>query len=100
MDVRAGENKTEEFLKLNPQGQIPVVVDDDFAMGESRAICCYLVNAKAPESTLYPTDNPTARYIIDQRLYYDACTWTPAVFNAVVSKMVFKINFGSSIKVF
>lgn len=61
------------------------MVDDDFPMNESRAICCYLADAKAPGNTLYPADDPKARYIIDQRLFYDASTWGPAVVAAIVS---------------
>lgn len=83
----AGENKSDEFLKINPQGTIPVLVDDEFVMNESRAICCYLVNAKSPDSSLYPTDDIKARYIIDQRLYYDASSFFGALMGALVSRM-------------
>ena len=82
--MQAGENKSDEFLKINPQGTVPVVVDDDFAMNESRAICCYLVNAKSPDNSLYPTDDIKARYIIDQRLFYDSSTFTGALMGALV----------------
>ncbi|KAL7039982.1 hypothetical protein ACKWTF_000197 [Chironomus riparius] len=85
--MMAGENKSDEFLKINPQGTVPVVVDDDFAMNESRAICCYLVNAKSPDNSLYPTDDIKARYIIDQRLFYDASTFTSALTGALVPIM-------------
>lgn len=81
----AGEHKTEDFLKLNPQGTIPVVVDDGFVMNESRAILMYLVNEKAPNHSLYPSDDPKLRFVIDQRLFYDACTFMPALFEAIVS---------------
>ena len=39
------EQKTPEFLKLNPNGRIPVIVDhanDDFILAESGAILLYL----------------------------------------------------------
>jgi glutathione S-transferase len=85
VNVMAGENKSDEFLKLNPQGTIPVVVDDDFPMSESRAICCYLADAKSPGNTLYPADDFKARYIIDQRLYYDATAFNSVLLRAVVS---------------
>lgn len=72
-------------MKLNPQHSVPVVVDEDgFVMNESRAIQAYLVDAKSTGSTLYPTD-PKARFIIDQRLYFDATTFSPRLIDAVVN---------------
>ncbi|CAO1358328.1 unnamed protein product [Diamesa tonsa] len=70
VDLFAGEHLKDEFLKLNPLHQVPVLSDDGFVMSESRAIMCYLVNSKKPGDSLYPND-PKVRAKIDQRLYYD-----------------------------
>jgi len=43
IDRAAGANRTPEFLKLNPNGAMPVVVDGDFVLWESMAIDFYLV---------------------------------------------------------
>lgn len=40
--LREREQKRPEFLKLNPNGRIPVIVDDGFAVFESGAILIYL----------------------------------------------------------
>jgi GST-like protein len=45
VNVRKGEQKTAEFLALNPNGKVPVLVDNDagdFVMTESAAILVYL----------------------------------------------------------
>lgn len=45
IDLATGEQKQPWFLKLNPNGRIPVIVDreaDDFAVFESGAILVYL----------------------------------------------------------
>lgn len=53
-----------EFLALNPNALIPVVIDDDFVLWESNAILRYLANAYEGD-WLYP-QNPRARAPIDQ----------------------------------
>lgn len=50
--VRKGENRTPEFLKLNPVGKIPVIDDHGFVLFESNAIIKYL--AQKNNSSLYP----------------------------------------------
>jgi glutathione S-transferase len=45
--------RTPEFLKLNPNGRLPVIVDDDFVLFESLAITLYLAK-KHSNGKLYP----------------------------------------------
>lgn len=44
-----------EYLKINPLGKVPTLVDGDLTLGDSKVICRYLENAY-PEPALYPTD--------------------------------------------
>merc|ERR1711962_1202118 len=57
-------------LKINPQHNVPALVDGDFKLNESRAIALYLVNAHGKDNKLYPTE-AKARAIVDQRMYFD-----------------------------
>lgn len=42
VDVKAGENRTPEFLQMNPNGLLPVVTDGDNVIYDSAAILTYL----------------------------------------------------------
>lgn len=42
VDARAGEQKAESFLALNPMGKLPTLVDEDVVLTESAAIGLYL----------------------------------------------------------
>ena len=43
VDILEGESRTEEFLRKNPEGRIPVLeLDDGTCLFESNAILCYL----------------------------------------------------------
>src|SRR5262244_1538866 len=55
VNLLAGEHRLPEFLKINPAGKLPVLVDGDVVLTESVAIVLYLAE-KYPEKGLLPTD--------------------------------------------
>ena len=55
VNLLEGEHKRPEFLRLNPAGKVPVLVDGDLIIPESAAIVLYLAD-KYPEKTLLPVD--------------------------------------------
>lgn len=55
VNLFAGENRSPEFLKMNPTGKVPVLVDGDLVIPESAAIVLYLAE-KYPEKGLLPVD--------------------------------------------
>lgn len=83
IDINAGEQNTVDFFKINPLRQVPVYVDDDFILTESRAIACYLASSV---QKFYPTDLKE-RALVDSRLYFDATN--SSVSDFVVRKCFF-----------
>lgn len=69
INLRAGEQRTPEFLKMNPLAKIPAINDNGFSLGESNAIIRYLADKK--NSALYPKDLQQ-RAIIDQWIDYSS----------------------------
>lgn len=54
VDLGKGENRTPEFLALNPNGKVPVLDTGKGTIWESNAIICHL--ARAAGSDLWPDD--------------------------------------------
>jgi glutathione S-transferase len=77
INLGKGENRTPEFLALNPNGKVPVLVDGDAVIWESRAIGAYL-GSKLPERDLYPADL-VRRAHVDQWSYWQAIHFGPAM---------------------
>ena len=89
MDLFAGEQRSEEFLKLNPVGKVPVMQDGDFTLFESMAISKYLADKHS--SSLYPQDLHQ-RAVIDQ--WIDFCdihlqaALNRVTFNRIIAQQV------------
>jgi glutathione S-transferase len=84
--MQHGRNREPEYLAMNPNGQVPTLVDGDYTLWESNSILRYLVMQYGDSSLLYPED-PKARASIDRWLDWSLSTLQPAerpVFLAVV----------------
>jgi glutathione S-transferase len=55
VDLVKGQNRTPEFLALNPNGKVPVLETGAGSLWESNAIMCYL--ARIAGSDLWPDDD-------------------------------------------
>jgi len=54
LDPRAGDTRKPDYLKINPNGHVPAIVDGDYVLWESLAINLYL--AKKHGGPLAPAD--------------------------------------------
>lgn len=74
VDILAGESRTPEFLTLNPNGRIPVLVDADRVLSESNAILHYLAHA----TVWLPTD-PYAHAQVLQWQFFEQYSHEPCI---------------------
>lgn len=75
VDVLKGETRTPDFLRLNPAGQVPLVVlEDGRTLAQSNAIMLYL----AESSELIPTD-PYDRARMFEWMFWEQYTHEPAI---------------------
>ena len=91
LDFSAGDTAKPEFLALNPNAMVPVLVDGDVTLWESNAINIYLVE-KAGGSSLFPAD-PQIRADIVRWQFWELAHFNRA-FGTLVFEGVIKPKFG------
>ncbi len=69
IDFAKGENRSPEFLAMNPAGKVPAFRDGDLVLTESAAICNYIAE-KFPEKGLIPVSGSPERAHYDQWMFF------------------------------
>jgi glutathione S-transferase len=77
VDLSKGQQRTAEYLRMNPNGRVPVLDDDGFFLTESHAIMQYLAEKTAGQ-TVYPSET-RARADVNRWLFWSAHHWSNAV---------------------
>jgi glutathione S-transferase len=82
VDLFKGEGQTAAFLKLNPAGKVPVLVDGEQTIPESAAICLHIAEKHPASGLLPPAATPERtdcyRWISFILTELDAPLWTIA----------------------
>ena len=78
VNLAAQENKRPEYLRINPNGTVPALVDGDLALFESAAICQYLAD-RFPERRLAPPVGTPARGLYYQWNHYAMAALEPPI---------------------
>ena len=86
VDIAKGEQKSPEYLAVNPNGLVPALVDGDTTLWESRGIIQYLASKK-PGSGLLGGDE-THRADVTRWLCWDAGHLAPEIFTMVFETML------------
>jgi glutathione S-transferase len=94
VDLAKGQQRTPEYLALNPTGRTPTLVDGDFKLWESNAILQYLGDCKS--TSLSPNDARAradiARWLSWQLVHWGREACQPLTFERFVKKI---LNLGA-----
>ena len=85
VDMGKGEHLSAAYLAINPNHQVPTLVDGDLMLHESNAILRYLCH-KHGLSDWYPAD-PKHRARVEQWLDWNQSRLSPAVIDIVRNKL-------------
>ena len=83
VDLEKREHKTAEFLKINPAGKLPVLVDGHSRVFENAAICLYLADT-FPEARLAPNIGAPQRGRYLSLVVYSTSQLEPAMGDALL----------------
>jgi glutathione S-transferase len=86
LEFAKGEHKSPEYLRLNPNGAVPTLVDGDFVLTESRAIMQYLASKK-PESGLLPASE-RERADVTRWQFWDSSHFSPQLGTLAFQKLL------------
>ena len=87
VDLRKGDQRQPEFMKLNPNGKVPVLLDGDAVLWESNAIVCHL--ASKADSDLWPKSNQ--RYDILRWMFWESVHFIRPI-GAIIGQKVFNAD--------
>jgi len=86
VNLMKGEQKNPDYLKLNPNGKVPTLIDDGVVMWESIAILLYLAE-KFPAASLLPAA------AADRARAFQWLVWQPTTFGAPAAALFRQMRF-------
>ena len=86
VDLSKGQQRTPEYLKLNPNGVMPTLTDGDFVLWESEAIMQYICSKK-PGQTLWPSEAKKQADVMRWQAW-SLANWGPACGTCIFENLV------------
>ena len=94
VELTKGTQKNPAYLKINPNGRVPALVDGDFILWESNAIMQYIASKK-PGNSLWPQDD-RSRADICRWQFWQASQWNRGTGMLVWENLIKKfLNLGA-----
>jgi glutathione S-transferase len=98
LNFEKGEQKTPEYLRINPMGKVPAIVHRGVVVTETAAICMYLADA-FPAAGLAPALNDPQRGAYLRWFFFGAGCIEPAIIDKMFNRPVVKrkgaLGYGS-----
>lgn len=85
LDLAKGEQKTPEYLAINPMGKVPAVVHRGVVVTEAAAICVYLADA-FPKAGLAPKLDDPKRGTYLRWIFFGVGAFEPAVVDKMFAR--------------
>ncbi len=86
VDYMSGAHKSEKFRTINPNAELPVLVDGSLVLSESNAVLQYIAEVKEACS-YYPKDKKV-RADIHRWQFWEATKWYPSCYVFLVENVV------------
>jgi glutathione S-transferase len=88
VDYEGGAHRRPPFIALNANAKFPVLVDGDFVLWESNAICQYLATL-VPAAGMLPLDDERARAEVTRWQCWELAHFSPA------AQRLIRLRFGN-----
>jgi len=86
LDLQAGDQRKPEYLALNPNGKVPLIVDDGVPVFESMAILIHLGERYGQDKGLWPASGAKAHGQALAWVVWVAATVSPVMFRYMREK--------------
>jgi glutathione S-transferase len=85
VDIQAGDQRKPEYLALNPNGKVPLIVDDGVPIFESMAILIHLGQRYGQDKGLWPATGSKAHGQALAWTVWVAATLSPVMFRHIMN---------------
>lgn len=92
VDYFKAEQKSPEYMAINPNAAIPAMVDGDFVLWESNSILQYAAD-KIGNGAAYPKESKV-RADINRWMFWESASWFPSCYAYLVENCVKPLQIG------
>jgi len=94
LNLGLNEHKQDWYMKINPNGQVPGILDGDFSLAESATICRYVIESRDMDTEVYPYKDLKKKFRVEQLLDYATDKFAYHSMDCVFQILVGPLFFG------